>query len=157
MARPTEIDTNNDLGKSYTTLMQIAPIIFQHEGKGEMAGILLDQEHPQTTLELDGFRTSTVRSRRGLRSGHQEGIRAPVIALGNDEFLGAGTGFCISFSPKEAGAKRVGISYIDEGTFSSGAWVPGRRLNGDEDDQGKCWRFIPKQIHIEKASLYRYR
>jgi hypothetical protein len=50
----------------------------------------------------------------------------------------------------------VGIGSIDEGTFTRGEWLPGRRLNGDEDDQGRCWRFIPQRIHIEKAVVYRY-
>ena len=90
-------------------------------------------------------------SRRKPKTGY--GL---VIATGPDEFLGAGTGFCVSFSLKAAGPAQVGIGSVDEGTFSGGVWAPGRRLNGDEDDQGKCWRFIPKRIHIEKAVVYRY-
>jgi hypothetical protein len=50
----------------------------------------------------------------------------------------------------------VGIGAVDEGTFVEGKWVPGRRLNGDENDQGKAWRFDSKQVRTEKASLYRY-
>ena len=79
-----------------------------------------------------------------------------VIATGPDEFLGAGTGFSISFSLKAGGPAHVGIGSVDEGTFSGGVWAPGRRLNGDEDAQGKAWRFIPKRIHIEKVVVYRY-
>ena len=79
-----------------------------------------------------------------------------VIALGRDEFLGAGRGFRVSFSLKESGSTRLGIASIDEGTFSNGAWRPGRRLNGDENDQGRFWRFAPHRINIEKLVLYRY-
>ena len=79
-----------------------------------------------------------------------------VIATGPDEFLGAGTGFSISFSLKAGGPSHVGIGSVDEGTFSGGAWAPGCGLNGDEDAQGKAWRFIPKPIHIEKVVVYRY-
>ena len=34
--------------------------------------------------------------------------------------------------------------------------VLGRRLNGDENDQGKTWRFDSRQIRTEKATLYRF-
>ena len=62
----------------------------------------------------------------------------------------------MTFEPKETGAKHVGIGSIDEGTFSEGAWVPGRRLNGDENDQGRFWRFASKGITIEKAVVFRF-
>ncbi len=153
--RPTEIDTDNDLGKSYEVLMNIAPVLLQHQGKGETAGFLLDQDHPQTTLELNGYKLE-VRLDNAFEADAKRGFGL-VVALGPDEFLGAGKGFCISFSPKTAGPDHVGISYVDEGAYSGGVWVPGRRLNGDEDEQGKCWRFIPPRIHIEKAVLYQYR
>jgi hypothetical protein len=154
MERPTEIDTNNDLGKSYATLMKIAPLIFQHEGKGEMAGILIDQDHPQSTLELGGYKLN-VRLDNAFESDARRGYGL-LIALGHDEFLGAGSGFCVSFSPKDPGTDHLGISYVEEGAFAGDTWIPGRRLNGDENEQGKCWRFIPKKIHIEKAVLYHY-
>jgi hypothetical protein len=50
----------------------------------------------------------------------------------------------------------VGIGAVDEGTFEDGKWVPGRRLNGDENDQGKGWRFDPRHLSTEKVTLYRY-
>jgi hypothetical protein len=152
--RPSELDTDNDLGKSYTVLMNLAPIIFQHEGKGEMAGFLLDQDHPQLTVELNGYRLDLHLDH--IFEADAKTAYGLIIVTGADEFVGAGTGFCASFSLKEAGREHVGISSVDEGTFSEGVWVPGRRLNGDEDDQGKCWRFMPKQIRVEKAVVYRY-
>jgi hypothetical protein len=152
--RPSEIDANNDLGKSYEVLRQLAPIILQHEGRGEMAGFVLDTDHPQTTLELKGYQLH-VRLDNAFEADAKSAYGL-VIATGPDEFLGAGTGFFVSFSLKAAGSTHVGIGSVDEGTFSGGAWVPGRRLNGDEDEQGNCWRFIPKRIHIEKAVVYRY-
>ena len=44
----------------------------------------------------------------------------------------------------------VGIAAIDEGTFDDGKWVAGRRLNGDENEQGVSWRFDPRQERIER-------
>jgi hypothetical protein len=154
MERLPDIDTNNDLGKSYEVLAKLAPIILQHQGKGEMAGFLLDQDHPQTVVEMNGYRLD-VRLDHAFESDAKSAFGL-VIATGPEEFLGAGTGFCASFSLKAGGSAHVGIASVDEGTFAGGAWVPGRRLNGDEDEQGKCWRFIPKKIHVEKAVVYRY-
>ncbi len=152
--RPSEIDANNDLGKSYAVLQSLAPIILQHEGRGEMAGFVLDQEHPQATLELNGYELD-VRLDHAFEADAKRGFGL-IIAMGPDEFLGAGTGFCVTFRLKAAGSTRVGIGSVNEGTFADGVWTPGRRLNGDEDEQGKCWRFIPKRIHVEKAVVYRY-
>ena len=151
--RSSEVDVDNELGVSYAVLMNLAPIILQHEGKGEMAGFLLDQDHPQTTLELNGYRLDVHLDR--VFEADAKFAYGLVIAIGRDEFLGAGTGFCVSFSPKDGGA-HVGIAYVDEGSFSEGVWTPARRLNGDEDDQGKCWRFMPTHVRIEKAVVYRY-
>jgi hypothetical protein len=62
----------------------------------------------------------------------------------------------VKFTPRDPAAPMVGIGTIDEGRYESGSWVPGRRLNGDENDQGEYWRFDPRQLHTEKVTLYRY-
>jgi len=148
------MDKNNEVGKGYAVLTKLAPIILQHEGRGEMAGFLLDKDHPQTTVELKGYRLD-VSIDQIFETEAKTGYGF-VIALGRDEFLGAGRGFRVSFGLKGTGSTRLGIASIDEGTFSDGAWIPGRRLNGDENDQGRFWRFAPHRINIEKAVLYRY-
>jgi hypothetical protein len=76
------------------------------------------------------------------------------VPIGPDEFLGAGKGFRVSITPHSG--PRVGIASVDEGTFDGGKWVPGRRLNGDENDQGQGWRFGSRQLSIEKVKLYRF-
>ncbi len=147
-------DVDNDLGKSYGVLMQLAPIILEHEGSGEMVGFLLDKEHPQATFELNGYQLEVSLDRifgNEAKTGY--GL---VIATGPNEFLGAGSGFRVSFLPKEAGRAHAGIASIEEGTFSHGTWIPGRRLNGDENDQGRFWRFAPQRINMEKVRVYRY-
>ena len=68
----------------------------------------------------------------------------------------SGMMFVSSRPPADNPWSRVGIASIDEGTFTDGNWVPGRRLNGDEDDQGQYWRFDGRSIHTEKLKLYRY-
>jgi beta-galactosidase GanA len=53
-------------------------------------------------------------------------------------------------------AARIGIATVDEGHYQDGKWIAGRRLNGDETDQGNYWRFDQRAIHIEKATFYHF-
>jgi hypothetical protein len=77
---------------------------------------------------------------------------------GDHSFIGAGSGFRVRFySIKKNDKTIVGISKVDEGEFKEGSWVAGRRLNGDEDDQGRAWRFSPWQTGIEKCTVYEYK
>jgi len=152
--RDSLMDANNELGKSYAVLEELAPIILQHEGRGEMAGFVLDKDHPQTTVEMNGYRLEVTLDQI-FETSATKGIGL-VIAIGPNEFLGAGSGFRIAFSPMKPGPPHVGIGSIDEGQMVGGAWTPGRRLNGDENDQGRAWRFVSKHISIEKAVVYRY-
>jgi hypothetical protein len=59
-------------------------------------------------------------------------------------------------TPRSPSPFKLGYASIDEGTFKDGKWIPGRRLNGDENDQGNYWRFDPREVRIEKAVVYRY-
>jgi hypothetical protein len=77
-----------------------------------------------------------------------------IFPSGRDEFVGVGRGFRVSFTPRIG--PHAGIAAVDEGRFVDGKWVPGRRLNGDENDQGKAWRVDSKQVRTEKVTLYRY-
>jgi hypothetical protein len=66
----------------------------------------------------------------------------------------------VAFSPNTPGAFIAGILSIDEGTYVEGRWVPGRRLNGDENGQGKFLRIgggNSRNGSIQRVKLYRYR
>jgi hypothetical protein len=146
-------DPNNDLGKAYEVLAQMAPTILSHQGTGEMTGFLLDKDHPSASAEMNGYEVEIKLDEIfGHAADHGFGL---VTAMGPSEFLGAGSGFRVSFTPKSPGAPHAGIAYIEEGTFSEETWLPGRRLNGDENDQGKFWRFAPQRVAIERAVVYR--
>ena len=86
---------------------------------------------------------------------------ALFIALGPDEYLAAGSGPVeVTFSPNTPGAPIAGIVSIDEGTYVDGRWVSGRRLNGDENGQGKFLRIgggRSRNGSIQRVKLYRYR
>jgi hypothetical protein len=147
-------DHDNDLGKSYRLLAELAPTILRHQGMGQMRGFLLDKDHPSTSVELNGY-DLTVSLDEIFGSKAEQGFGL-IIAEGPNQFLGAGRGFRVAFSPRSAGAPHAGVGYIEEGSFSKETWVPGRRLNGDENDQGHYWRFAPQRINIEKVVVYRF-
>jgi hypothetical protein len=148
-------DPSNDLGKSYAALLLLAPMILKHQGRGEMAGFLLDKDHPRATVALNGYQLN-VRLDEIFETKARTGAGL-IISTGRNEFLGVGSGFRVDFNREGLPASHVGIGSIDEGTFSEGGWVPGRRLNGDENDQGRYWRFSSDRIRIEKALLYEYK
>lgn len=148
-----EMDPKGELAASYGLLGKLAPMIAQHQAEGSIHAFLLDREHPSVDLNLSGYMLHvTLDEIFGSNAKTGFGL---IIATGPDQFLGAGEGFRISFIARSG--KQVGIGSVDEGAFNDqGQWVSGRRLNGDENDQGKGWRFDSRQLHVEKATLYRF-
>ena len=51
----------------------------------------------------------------------------------------------------------TGIASMEEGTFVNGQWVAGRRLNGDEDHQGRHLYLPGAAYGIQKVKLYTYK
>jgi hypothetical protein len=146
-------DKDNDLGKAYEVLAAMAPVIMPHQGPGGMTGFLLNKDHPSVSVEMNGYELE-ISLDQIFGSKAEKGFGL-VMATGPDEFLGAGSGFRVAFKPKSAGPTHAGIGYVEEGTFSAGNWISGRRLNGDENDQGNFWRFSSRGVNIEKVVVYR--
>lgn len=147
----------SDLAKSYAVLDQLAPLILKHQGVNEMTAVLLDEKTQSVDVELGGYQLEI--SLDGVFGWKAEKGFGLVISLGNGQFLGAGYGFRVLFSPK-TGAGYVGIGPVNEGTFRDGRWIPGRRLNGDETDQGKRWRISGSRrnrgLSIQRTTVYNY-
>ncbi len=55
-----------------------------------------------------------------------------ILAVSPDEFLLLGSGFTASFSLPGAPAGSVELESATEGKYADESWIPGRRLNGDE-------------------------
>jgi beta-galactosidase GanA len=149
-----ETDPKQDLAVSYRTISSLMPLIAEHQASGDIHGFTLDKQHPTAEFMMAGYNVQV--SLDSIFGSHTDSGYGLVMATGPDEFLGAGKGFRIVFTPAQADAKPVGIASIDEGTFEDGKWIPGRRLNGDENDQGGYWRFDSRKVSIEKARVYRY-
>lgn len=155
---PFAIDSFNegttDLGESYSAIASVAPIILEQQTKGNVHGFTLTKEHPSVEFSVNDY---TVRiSLDEIFGNHSEKGFGLIIATGQNEFLGVGKGFRVLITPRSPSPFKLGYASIDEGRYEDGKWKPGRRLNGDENDQGNYWRFDPRSIKIEKAVLYRY-
>jgi beta-galactosidase GanA len=148
-------DAENELGKNYRVLGELSPLLIEHQAKGDVHGFVLDKNHPSVTFMLNDFRVEV--SLDEIFGSHAEKGFGLLMAMGPNEFLGAGQGFRVSFQSGKEGAAKVGLASVDEGRFQDGKWTGRRRLNGDENDQGRYWRFDQRQINIEKAMLYRYK
>jgi hypothetical protein len=145
---------NPDLVNSYSTLASIAPILLDQQAKGTVHGFVLDKNHPSVEFNMNGYVVHV--SLDEIFGFHTENGYGLIMATGPEEFLGAGKGFRVSFTTRSPPSSQIGIASIDEGKFVDGKWTPGRRLNGDENDQGNYWRFDQRQLKIEKTALYRF-
>lgn len=81
---------------------------------------------------------------------------ALILHTAPDEFVIAGQGVGVTFAPETPGPKVAGIGFIDEGRYEKGVWIPGRRINGDENGGGTRMMIRGVGIGIQKIRLYRY-
>jgi hypothetical protein len=140
------------IGKTYQVMSGIAPFILDHPGQS--VGFVLDAEHPRETATLGGYTLDiTLDSLFGRSSTEGCGL---IVATGDGEFVGAGSGFRVAFRPTTPGPLYAGIGTVDEMILVDGKWTQGRRLNGDETDQGWGWRFSGSQNSVLKCKVYRY-
>jgi len=163
---PFSIESGNEsrepLTKSYEVLSQLSPAILAHQGRSVMNGVLFDKTTAKDSLKLGGY-TFTFRHDHtlGWSPGAKEDVWSMtgglIIQTGEDEFTVAGTGIVVTFTSDKPEAPVAGILRIDEGKYVDGQWKPGRRLNGDQDHQGRHLRFPVGEYGIQKVKLYRYK
>lgn len=142
------------LRASYNAIASVAPMLLEAQSKGDVHGFVLDHERRSLVFVMQGYDVEV--SLDEIFGNHAENGFGMILTAGPNAFLGVGKGFRVHFTPRDPNAQRVGIGTIDEGRYDKGSWVPGRRLNGDENDQGEYWRFDPRDVKTEKVTLYRF-
>jgi beta-galactosidase GanA len=80
-----------------------------------------------------------------------------IIMLAPNEFLIAGTGMVVTFTPRGAGAPIAGILSADQVHYEKGEWVRGLRMNGDQTHQGRHVALVAGEFTVQRVRLYRYR
>ncbi|MGH7993493.1 MAG: DUF5597 domain-containing protein, partial [Limisphaerales bacterium] len=155
-------DSLPPLAKNYDVLAQLSPLILANRGQGRMAGVWLDESNRTQTVQLGNYTLNVAHDYTWpYSSGFHQTNNWPrfgglIISTGPDEYFIAGEGIIVTFAPNSPGDPIAGIASIDEGTLVNGRWIAGRRLNGDEDHQGRHLRLPPGQSGIQRVRLYRY-
>jgi beta-galactosidase GanA len=150
----SEAGETDPLGESYKAIAAVTPQLLEHQAAGDVHGFLLDRDRRSVDFTMNGYTLHV--SLDSIFGNTSEGGFGMIMADGKDAFLGVGKGFRVSFTPYPENGSRAGIGAVTEGKFEDGSWVAGRRLNGDENDQGQAWRFDSRAVHTEKISLYRF-
>jgi hypothetical protein len=150
----SEASKTDPMAESYHILGEIEPLLLAHQSAGDVRGFVLDGAHSTVDFTMNGYTLHvSLEDSFGRRAKAGFGL---IMAMGKNGFLGAGKGFMVRFTHRPEGDPQVGIASVFEGKYENGQWTPGRRLNGDEDDQGAHWQFPPEAETIERVTLYSY-
>ncbi|MBQ7072267.1 MAG: DUF5597 domain-containing protein [Bacteroidales bacterium] len=146
-----------NLGKCYSILSGMDQMIIQNYGSDKLRGLRVTEEVASPSVEMGDYiltARSSVRNQRAINYGQgaaqmarenaqlaaasqqQAQSGALILQTSPDEFYIVGINVSFSFASKKAGGPRILTDAIEEGTFVDGKWVPGRRLNGDENRVG---------------------
>jgi beta-galactosidase GanA len=171
------------LAESYRLLSQLAPLIVQQTAQAPaalappapghpssaapwpatMTAVLLDKETPVREITLGGYRVRLAHDYTWEWSGPARlgsvWPRAGAVIINTDpgNYIFAGTGVIATFVPELGPVKETvfGIEKIEEGRYQDGKWIAGRRLNGDENHQGRQLRLPAGAFGMQRIWLYR--
>ena len=156
----SERPDNSAIGSVYSELARLAPMILEKQASGGVSAALMEGEAQRSARIALGDYTATM-TRAGGASGAGARLAAMFIQTGPNEFIVTGSGDAqITFSTDKPGPPIVGIESIDEEFYENGAWVPRRRLNGDESSQGQGLKLSASDLaqgKVYRVRLYRYR
>ena len=147
-----DLSPKGQVAQAYQMLAEVLPQLAEWQAEGKVRAILnIDGEAPQA-VSLGGYRISlsagvsffpqAAKAAEGpdLGGGVSLSSRAQasdkrqfaiVINTAPDEFLFIGSNGDPQFAPEGATGKAVIVSRT-EGRYEHGAWIAGRRINGDE-------------------------
>jgi len=158
------------LAAAYKTLRELIPVITRYQAEGKVTAVVQDQvDQRSQEISFGGYKlsfsfsaggrgaqTQAPAAPAGLEASQDNRAFALIINTAPDEFVIAGQGVGLTFAPDTPGPKIAGIGYIDEGRYERGVWIPGRRINGDENGGGTRMSIRGQGIGIQKIGLYRY-
>jgi hypothetical protein len=171
------INVNGQVAKAYSILGEMLPPLAGWQAAGKVDGLLLLDGEDKQVVSLGGYKVTISKpqmfgppskdnqSKDYSESNTREGgisfdsrslpddIRpfCIVINSADDEFLIIGSNIIPGFTIDSNEPVKVAIGSIDEGSYSKGSWVQGRRLNGDEG------RPSLRSLGMLKIHLYKYK
>jgi len=140
---------------AYKVLAPYLPEIAKAQAEGRAYGVLLDREHPEEDVQIGDIvftcsHDGTV-SWSPVRNGDWGEGAFLILDRGDGEFLFLGTAAVATMAPLD-GKGHVGILSIDEYDGEKRL----RRLNGDEDHQGRHLRISAGKTGIQLLKTYKY-
>ncbi len=152
---------NNDVSRAYDILRQLTNLINANQGKGTMAGALLDSATHKAQIQLGDY-TFNVRHEyswpyAARTQGENPRYGCMIIMVSPNEYFVAGRGVVVTFQTRADDGTIAGIGTLDEGKFVNGKWTPGLRMNGDQSHQGRHMNLPGHTYSIQKVRLYKYK
>lgn len=158
------------ISNTYAELARLAPLILRKQSEGGISALIIesDEQRGGGRLRIGDYIANMART-GGSTSGPPGAAAAPASRIsalffltGPNEFLVVGSGDAqLTFTSDRPGPPIVGIESIDEQFVQKdGSFVRGRRLNGDEDGQGRSLRLHAGDLaqgKLYRVRLYRYR
>ena len=78
-----------------------------------------------------------------------------LLQTGPDQFFIGGTALSVTISVDvETREGIAGIASVEEGSRAQGEWITARRLNGDQDNQGRSVFLPDHQLKLLRVKLY---
>jgi hypothetical protein len=149
------------VSEAYDILRQISPLILEHQGTETISGFLLDSASQTAEIRLGDYLFSVKHEETWPYAPRNDGAHhrygGLIIMMARDEFIIAGSGVLVTFQSSAGGRAIAGIASIEEGECENGRWTAGRRLNGDEDHQGRHLYLPGGRFGIQRVKLYTYR
>ena len=151
------IQAGDELSQCYKLISTLIPLIGKHQGLNSMGAVLLTKDNPSENIEFGDyiFHTDLRFDPFNLNSRSADLGAAIFIMTAPDEFYIGGTGMSITLSQKNPEFK-TGLATVEEGTFTEGKWIPGRRLAGDDTGQGRNLR-LGAGYNIMRVTVYSYK
>jgi len=148
------------IGKTYDILKQVTHLITKYQPAGGVKGCLLEKDSLPKEITMNNYHLSIDHEYKlGWSVGAKDTIwplaGCIIISVGPDEFYVAGTGVVITFTSAITN-RRAGFLSIDEGKFINEKWIAGRRMNGDQDHQGRHVRIPMGEYNIQHVKMYTY-
>lgn len=156
----TENPEKEPIAKTYGILKQLTPLITKYQPLAAVKGCLIDKGDAVQQLTLGNYILKVTHDYKLGWSPESKNDTWPqtgviIIAVAPDEYYIAGTGVVMTFEAVEKG-KKAGLLSVDEGFFKNGQWINQRRMNGDQDHQGRHVRIPVNEYGIQHVKLYSY-
>lgn len=146
-------EPNTQLAEAYEVIDAIKPKLFDYRPGRRMEGFALSSDRPRVTLQMGGLDLFVALD--DAYYSHAKTGGGLIVMDDPTHFWAVGRGFMVAFSPS-SGTESVGIGAVDKLSCIQGTCTPVLRLNGDETNQGRNWRFTDDGISVEHISLFRY-